>query len=92
MPGSGLARDYPPIQRWVWRYLFPALRVLPNVNSTQASGRRLAALASDARFDDVTGAYFEGKRPIRSSTDSYDADKARDLWETSERLLAAVPR
>lgn len=92
MPGSGLARDYPPMQRWVWRYLLPALRVLPNVNSTRASGRRLAALAGDARFDGVTGAYFEGGREIRSSADSYDVDKARDLWDTSERLLASVPR
>lgn len=92
MPGSGLARDYPPVQRWVWRYLFPVLRVLPNVNSTRTSGRHLAALVGDARFDGVTGAYFEGKREIRSSADSYDVDKARDLWETSERLLASVAR
>jgi light-dependent protochlorophyllide reductase len=86
MPGSGLARDYPPLQRLAWRYLFPALRVLPNVNSARTSGRRLAALTGDPRFEGVTGAYFEGKREIRSSEDSYDRAKALDLWETSERL------
>ncbi len=86
MPGSGLARDYSPIGRWAWRYVFPLLRVLPNVNSTRSSGARLAALVIDPRFDGVTGAYFEGKRPIRSSADSYDREKALDLWETSERL------
>jgi light-dependent protochlorophyllide reductase len=91
MPGSGLARDYSPIGRWAWRYLFPALRVLPNVNSTRSSGQRLAALAGDPRYDGVTGSYFEGLRPIRSSVDSYDRDKALDLWETSERLLTPVP-
>ncbi len=88
MPGSGLARDYPPLQRWAWRYLFPALRVLPNVRSTRASGRCLAALATDAAFDGVSGAYFEGRRQIRSSVDSYDRAKALDLWDTSEALLA----
>ena len=31
--------------------------------------------------------YFDGLRPIRSSAESYDRDKALDLWETSERLL-----
>jgi hypothetical protein len=87
MPGSGLARDYPPLQRLAWRYLLPALRVLPNVNSARTSGRRLAALAGDPRFEGVTGAYFEGRREIRSSAESYDRDKARDLWETSEQLL-----
>jgi light-dependent protochlorophyllide reductase len=92
MPGSGLARDYPPLQRLAWRYLFPALRVLPGVHSTRASGRRLAALAADARFDGVTGQYFSGRKAIRSSAESYDRDKAVDLWETSERLLAHVTK
>ena len=87
MPGSGLARDYPPLQKLAWRYLLPALRVLPNVHSTRTSGRRLAALAGDARYAGVSGEYFEGLRPIRSSVDSYDRDKAHDLWETSEHLL-----
>jgi light-dependent protochlorophyllide reductase len=86
MPGSGLARDYSPIGRWAWRYVFPLLRVLPNVNSARTSGARLAALAGDPKFDGVTGAYFEGLRPIRSSADSYDRDMALDLWETSEQL------
>jgi NAD(P)-dependent dehydrogenase (short-subunit alcohol dehydrogenase family) len=87
MPGSGLARDYPPLQRLAWRYLFPALRVLPGVRSTRTSGRYLAALVTDARFDGVSGQYFDGPRPIKSSAESYDRDKALDLWETSERLL-----
>jgi NAD(P)-dependent dehydrogenase (short-subunit alcohol dehydrogenase family) len=87
MPGSGLARDYPRLQRLAWRYLLPALRVLPGVRSTRTSGRYLAALANDARFDGVSGEYFDGLRPIRSSADSYDRDKALDLWETSEGLL-----
>src|SRR6185295_11391935 len=51
------------------------------------SGRYLAALTNDARFDGVGGEYFDGLRPIRSSADSYDRDKALDLWSTSERLL-----
>jgi light-dependent protochlorophyllide reductase len=87
MPGSGLARDYPPLQRLAWRYLMPALRVLPGVRSTRASGRYLAALAGDERFDGVTGEYFAGGKSIRSSVDSYDRDKALDLWDTSEQLV-----
>jgi NAD(P)-dependent dehydrogenase (short-subunit alcohol dehydrogenase family) len=92
MPGSGLARDYSPLGRFAWRYLFPAMRVLPNVNSTRASGTRLAALVNDARFDGVSGQYFEGRRAIRSSAESYDRDKALDLWETSEALMARVSK
>jgi NAD(P)-dependent dehydrogenase (short-subunit alcohol dehydrogenase family) len=90
MPGSGLARDYPPLQRLAWRYLLPALRVLPAVRSTRTSGRYLAALVNDAQFDGVTGEYIDGRKSIRSSADSYDSAKALDLWATSERLMMQV--
>jgi NAD(P)-dependent dehydrogenase (short-subunit alcohol dehydrogenase family) len=92
MPGSGLARDYPPLQRLAWRYLLPALRVLPGVRSTRTSGRYLAALVNDVRFDGVSGQYFDGLRPIKSSADSYDRDKALDLWATSEELLTQATK
>lgn len=87
MPGSGLGRDYPPLQRFAWRYVMPALRFLPGVNSTGTSGRHLAALVADHRFDGVTGMYFEGDKPALSSADSYDIERAQELWTTSERLL-----
>jgi NAD(P)-dependent dehydrogenase (short-subunit alcohol dehydrogenase family) len=87
MPGSGLARDYGAVQRFAWRFLMPLLRVLPQVHSTRESGANLAALASSPEFDGITGKYFDRRKPIRSSADSYDRVKAQDLWQTSERLL-----
>ena len=92
MPGTELSRDYPPVQRVAWRVLSPLLHVLPQVHTTRVSGARLAALASDARFDGVTGEYFAGRKAVRSSADSYDRDKALDLWETSEQLLTHVTK
>lgn len=86
MPGSGLARDYSAGGRFVWRFVMPVLRVLPNVNSTRTSGGRLAALAGGPAYEGVTGTYFEGAQAIRSSADSYDEVLAKDLWETSARL------
>src|SRR5262249_14156163 len=88
IPGSGLARDYPPRQRFAWLFLLPALRVLPAVRSPRTSGRHLATLVSGARFDGVTGHYFDGLKPTRSSRDSYDSAKAIDLWQTSQHLTA----
>jgi NAD(P)-dependent dehydrogenase (short-subunit alcohol dehydrogenase family) len=92
MPGSGLARDYSPAQRFAWRFALPLLRVLPHVHSARTSGRDLAALADDALFDEVSGRYFIGQRAARSSVDSYDLDKAVDLWHTSELLIRASGR
>jgi len=86
MPGSGLARDYPPLQRLAWRYALPALRFLPQVRSARTSGAHLAALVAHPRFDGVTGQYFDGRKSIRSSADSYDRDMALDLWRASEQL------
>ena len=90
MPGSGLARDYGPVERFAWRFLMPATRILPGVRSTRQSGRHLAALVSDPGYVNVTGSYFDGLKAVSSSADSYDRAKALDLWQTSERLITAA--
>jgi NAD(P)-dependent dehydrogenase (short-subunit alcohol dehydrogenase family) len=84
MPGSGLARDASRLQQFAWKRIMPALRFLPQVRSTQSSGRDLAALVTS----DVSGRYVDGRKEIRSSRDSYDEAKARDLWETSAALAS----
>lgn len=43
-------------------------------------------LATAPELEGVTGKYFEDKKPIRSSKESYDEAAARRLWEISERL------
>jgi NAD(P)-dependent dehydrogenase (short-subunit alcohol dehydrogenase family) len=40
-------------------------------------------LATSPEAEDVTGRYFENKRPVRSSRESYDEATARRLWEIS---------
>ena len=92
IPGSGLARDYPPLQRFAWRFVLPLLRFLPQVNSARACGVRLAALVHDPGFERVSGRYFDGLEEVRSSRDSYDREKASDLWRTSERLAGIDAR
>jgi NAD(P)-dependent dehydrogenase (short-subunit alcohol dehydrogenase family) len=43
-------------------------------------------LASSPEVETVTGKYFERKKPVASSRESYDDAVARRLWEVSERL------
>ena len=45
-------------------------------------------LASDDEVASVTSKYFKKKKPIASSPLSYDKDKARKLWEISEKLVS----
>ncbi len=88
MPGSGLARDYGPVSRFVWKFVLPALRlVMKNVNSTQSSGKNLARLVLDPRLESVTGKYFLGSTETPSSKESYDVVKSKALWEGSARLV-----
>jgi len=88
MPGSGLARDSGPVQRFAWRYLMPALTLLPiNAHTTRSSGKALARLVADPALEGVSGKYFEGTRDARSSIDSYNTEIARELWKTSAELV-----
>jgi hypothetical protein len=48
-------------------------------------------LAASPEVAGVSGKYFERKRAIRSSPESYDEASARRLWEVSERLTGLVP-
>ncbi|RJQ74438.1 SDR family NAD(P)-dependent oxidoreductase [Pseudonocardiaceae bacterium YIM PH 21723] len=89
MPGTGLARDLKGVQAFAWRYLLPALTVVPGINAhtPRQSAAALARLVLDPELAGTTGRYFSGRKEIRSSVESYDRAKATDLWETSVVLV-----
>lgn len=59
---------------------------VPNVNTAEKSGKRLANLAFADKYKDARGKYFEGEKEIKSSVDSYNLVFQKDLWETSLKL------
>ena len=100
VPGSGLARDYSPALRFIWMRILPALaRMLarfgvPGVNPPSKSGAALARLVHDPAFAGVSGKYFPSHtrwKEARSSEASYDAERARMLWDESVRMTALTP-
>jgi NAD(P)-dependent dehydrogenase (short-subunit alcohol dehydrogenase family) len=95
MPGSGLAREYSPVLRWLWNHLFP--KILPvlrlafgtdNVHTPTQSGIALARLAIGDDVANVRGQYFEGTKEIKSSVESYQVEKQDDLWEWTVNYVA----
>ncbi|EAZ90743.1 SDR family NAD(P)-dependent oxidoreductase [Crocosphaera chwakensis] len=86
MPGTGLAQDYPPLAKIVWDYILPLFSFFPKINSPQQSGQALAKLVEDPLLRQVTGKYFSGLQMIESSQESYDVEKARQLWDKSLEL------
>ena len=90
MPGTGLARDHHGFRAFAWHRVMPALTLVPGINrhTPKQSGAALARLVLDPRLADTSGKYFNGKREVRSSAESYDTRKAADLWQTSITLTS----
>ena len=91
MPGTGLARDYRPLQRFAWNYILPAIRPISRsfipMNSVKESGQALARLVLDPSLERISGKYYSGLKEEPSSQASYDLQKACELWETSTSLV-----
>ncbi|MEO1670523.1 MAG: hypothetical protein AAFR77_06995, partial [Cyanobacteria bacterium J06631_2] len=87
MPGSGLASDYTPTAKFVWNNILPLLcKFIPNVNTMEQAGKALARMITDPELASTTGKYFSSFKMIDSSRESYDQDKARQLWDASVEL------
>jgi NAD(P)-dependent dehydrogenase (short-subunit alcohol dehydrogenase family) len=91
MPGTGLARDYRPFQKFFWNFVLPALRFIPGVNGASKSGDDLARLALDPQLEGVSGKYFVGRKSVPSSKESYDERKAAELWDSSVSMVHLKP-
>jgi protochlorophyllide reductase len=88
MPETGLARDYPPWMQRIYLRAAPLLVRAPGVQSVERSGSDLAWLVTSDEVAGVSGSYFLGRRQRPSSRESYDQDRAGELWRISEELVA----
>ena len=92
MPGTGLVRDGSAPLRFLWHHVLPRILPLlrraisPNIHTPAESGAALARLVLDSSLEGVSGKYFEGRREIPSSTESYDTLRAEELWQASLAL------
>ncbi|MBP5977916.1 hypothetical protein HW132_35785 [Brasilonema sp. CT11] len=87
MPGTGLARDVNFFLRTIFNIIVPILRyIVPNTNLPSTSGLNLGSLAISEKYEGVTGKYFEGQKEIKSSDDSYDENRAQELWTESVKF------
>src|SRR5262249_23641031 len=86
-PGTGLARQYGRVMRFLFGSvgptLVPLMKLFIHVQTVPQAGAALARLAIDADQDRVTGVYYAGRRQIRSSDASYQR-------HTQGALLAAT--
>lgn len=90
---TGLGRDYSLPLRFVSNYVLPALSALGvkirgvKLNNLVDSSKALARMVTDLQYAGITGKYFNIGKDIPSSEESYDKQKAFDLWEQSAALV-----
>ncbi|KEF53174.1 uncharacterized protein A1O9_10622 [Exophiala aquamarina CBS 119918] len=94
MPGTGLAREAGPVLRFIWHHIFPALIPLlrrmfhHNVHTPKQSGANLAFVVTDTHARAKSGVYYEVRKEIPSSIDSYEESKQEELWAWTVKTLA----
>ncbi|MBI1814961.1 MAG: SDR family NAD(P)-dependent oxidoreductase [Deltaproteobacteria bacterium] len=99
VPGSGLARDYPPALRFIWDRILPGVArllspLVSTINPAPKSGAALAKLVLDPALERTSGKYFPSHarwHDAPSSDASYDLDRARALWDESVKMTRLAP-
>jgi light-dependent protochlorophyllide reductase len=81
-----LSRDYSQAEIAALSTAIPS-SVLEKARSSETMGAALAKLILDPLLDHATGKYFDGLEEIQSSDESYDEQKATELWESSTELV-----
>jgi len=88
MPGTGLARQFTGVLKFVWFKILP--RIIPlmrilmfaNIHTPQESGANLAKVAmGEGEAAGKTGMYYEGLHVIPSSIDSNNEKHQDELYE-----------
>ena len=71
-----------------WPQQIPWRILVPNIHLPAESGASLASLVISSDLEGTSGKYFEGRKDIKSTKDSYDEAKQEDLWQWTVNYLA----
>ena len=85
MPGTGLARDRPAVERWAWSTVLPVLaRAMPGASTPRRSAETYARLLTGRLFPQDSGVHldFSGGRKASS------ADSTRREWQDEVAAFA----
>lgn len=89
VPGTGLTRNADPLSRFAMRHIMPMMTLTPLATGRNTAGRHLADVVLGTT-PAPTGSYVDRGRVDRSSDESYDPQRERELWEAAERFTACT--
>ncbi|MEV4648367.1 SDR family NAD(P)-dependent oxidoreductase [Saccharopolyspora sp. NPDC049357] len=87
VPGTGLARNAGPLDRFLMRRVLPLLAFTPFGTHRDDAGRYLAEVVLGST-QAPTGSYVDRDEATRSSAESYHPQREHELWDAAERLIA----
>src|SRR5258708_30060356 len=85
VPGTDLARNADPVSRFAMRRILPVMTLTPFATSRAAAGRYLAEVVLGTT-EAPTGSYVDRGLVARSSQESYDPQRERELWDAAEQF------
>jgi NAD(P)-dependent dehydrogenase (short-subunit alcohol dehydrogenase family) len=88
MNDTGFSRGASPMLAFVNKVVAPAFdRFQGRLGSSEKSGKALADMIIDEKYNRLTGKYIDRGKEVKSSTLSYNEDNARELWGVSVELV-----
>ncbi len=78
--GTGLGKDMPTSMYWVWKYLMPAMSVLPGATTASITAGHAIALALGDTFPELNDGYIEIGKLTKARADTMDPDRRAALW------------
>jgi NAD(P)-dependent dehydrogenase (short-subunit alcohol dehydrogenase family) len=88
MPDTSLSAALSPVLRiFLPRLISIFAGLLGRGSNVEKSGKALAAMITDRRYEHTTGTYNDRGKVIKSSGPSYDKTAAKNLWVESAELV-----
>ncbi|TCP50754.1 short subunit dehydrogenase [Tamaricihabitans halophyticus] len=87
VPGTGLARNAGPLDRFLMRRVLPILAYTPFGTHRHVAGRCLAEAVLGGT-PAPSGCYIDRDKVTSSSAESYHPRREQELWDAAERLIA----
>jgi NAD(P)-dependent dehydrogenase (short-subunit alcohol dehydrogenase family) len=91
VPTTGMGKGMPAIAHWLVSQRWFVRMLGADLQSEMSAGADLARLVLDKQLERRSSVYFEGAKERRSSAESYDHKKGKELWEGSAELVGLRP-
>jgi NAD(P)-dependent dehydrogenase (short-subunit alcohol dehydrogenase family) len=96
VPTTEFGNNVPPLQKKIRMFALASPRFVrfmgSHLSTPDEAGRALGGLVTDAKFEGVSGRYFDGFKETLPSVESRDELKAKTVWQEAAALIRRPER